>query len=232
MFNCWLFYPYTEISIEHRTNFPWSGHNLPTPEPSPHAPALVSTAALRRPTPTDSWLLGRILFRVSVRHRKSWPGKFDAENFPWNQFQPLLFFRSLFFFSLMLARWNLPLLLFVLCWLIGWLVAFYQRLKVDSFSHTRLASGFRAAVWTGERGRNWASAGKLAEGKLIEHETTFNFGPFFFCLRRGIVNTCWGLYLDSILFNSFEECLIFTAIDTHTSGIAIWHFGLTFFFLI
>lgn len=138
----------------------------------------------------------------------------------------------LVFFSLMLARWNLPLLLFVLCWLIGWLVAFYQRLKVDSFSHTRLASGFRAAVWTGERGRNWASAGKLSEGKLIEHETTFNFGPFFFCLRRGIVNTCWGLYLDSILFNSFEECLIFTAIDTHTSGIAIWHFGLTFFFLI
>lgn len=135
-----------------------------------------------------------------------------------------------FFFSLMLARWNLPLLLFVLCWLIGWLVAFYRRLKVDSFSHTRLASGFRAAVWTGERGRNWASARKLSEGKLIEHETTFNFGPFFFCLRRGIVNTCWGLYLDSILFNGFKECLIFTAIDTHTSGIAIWHFGLTFFF--
>lgn len=131
-----------------------------------------------------------------------------------------------FFFSLMLARWNLPLLLFVLCWLIGWLVAFYQRLKVDSFSYTRLASGFRAAVWTGERGRNWASARKLSEGKLIEHETTFNFGPFFFLFASRDCKHVLGFVFRFNLVQRFWGMLNFHS-DWHSHK---WDCDLTFWF--
>lgn len=166
MFNCWLFYPYTEISIEHRTNFPRSGHNLPTPEPSPHAPALVSTAALRRPTPTDSWLLGRILFRVGVRHGKSWPGKFDAENFPWNQFQSLLFFRSLFFFFFNACKMEFAVA--VICsLLVDWLISCVLSTIESRFFFTH-AIGQRVSGCSLDR-RAWSllgERGKIGRGKV------------------------------------------------------------------
>lgn len=167
MFNCWLFYPYTEISIEHRTNFPRSGHNRPMPEPSPHAPTLISSSSPAPANPHQLLAFGEDL----VSSRRAPPEKLTGEircwKFPLESISTASLL-SFLVFTLMLARWSLPLLLFVLCWLIGWLVAFY-RSTIESrffFTHANWPAGFRAAVWTGERGRNWGERGKIVRGKV------------------------------------------------------------------
>lgn len=133
MFNCWLFYPYTEISIERTDRQTFHGRNAIFAGRSQRALATTPLVPLTNPHRLLAFG-GRNLVSSRRAPPENWPRKFDAGNFPWNQFQPSL----LSFLCCILARWCLPLLLFVPCWLIR------LRLKVDSVSHTRLVS-----IWSG-----------------------------------------------------------------------------------